>query len=66
MGALPQIRASVDKNVNGGEYYGPCGFMEMKGFPVRVRSNAKSHNLEDARKLWDVSEELTGIKFELN
>ena len=63
MGALPQIRASVDENVKGGEYYGPDGFNEMKGFPVLVKSNAASHNLEDAGKLWEVSEKITGIKF---
>ncbi|HSH20770.1 MAG TPA: oxidoreductase [Draconibacterium sp.] len=64
MGALPQIRASVDENVKGGEYYGPDGFREMKGFPVLVQSNKASHNLEDAKKLWEVSEKLTGIKFQ--
>lgn len=64
MGALPQIRASVDKNVKRGEYYGPNGFNEMKGFPVLVKSNAASHNLEDARKLWEVSEKLTGVSFQ--
>ena len=63
MGALPQIRASVDEHVKGGEYYGPDGFNEMKGFPVLVQSNAASHNLEDARKLWEVSEKLTGVSF---
>ena len=63
MGALPQIRASVDENVKGGEYYGPGGFREMKGFPVLVQSNKASQNLEDARKLWEVSEKLTGIEF---
>jgi NAD(P)-dependent dehydrogenase (short-subunit alcohol dehydrogenase family) len=63
MGALPQIRASVDENVTGGEYYGPDGFREMKGFPVRVQSNAASHNPEDAKTLWEVSERITGVKF---
>jgi NAD(P)-dependent dehydrogenase (short-subunit alcohol dehydrogenase family) len=63
MGALPQIRAAVDPNVKGAEYYGPDGFNEMKGFPVIVQSNEASHNLEDAKKLWEVSEKLTGIKF---
>ena len=63
MGALPQIRASVDENVKGGEYYGPDGFNEMKGFPVLVKSNAASHNLEDAKILWEVSEKITGVKF---
>jgi hypothetical protein len=64
MGALPQIRASVDPLVKGGEYYGPGGFMESKGFPVLVQSNAASHNPEDARKLWEISEKLTGISFQ--
>lgn len=63
MGALPQVRASVDPQVKGGEYYGPKGFMELKGYPEKVQSNGRSHNLEDARKLWEVSEKLTGVKF---
>lgn len=63
MGVLPEIRAAVDPNVKGGEYYGPGGFNEMKGFPVLVQSNAASHNLEDAKKLWEISEKLTGVKF---
>jgi NAD(P)-dependent dehydrogenase (short-subunit alcohol dehydrogenase family) len=65
MGALPQIRASVDPNVKGGEYYGPDGRSEMKGFPVLVQSNEASHNLGDATRLWEVSEKLTGVKFEI-
>ncbi len=64
MGALPQIRASVDEKIKGGEFYGPDGFNEMKGFPVLVKSNAASHNLEDAKKLWEVSEKITGVSFQ--
>jgi len=62
-GALPQIRASVHPEVKAGEYYGPSGFNEMKGSPVRVKSNAASHNREDAKKLWELSEKLTGVTF---
>jgi len=62
-GALPQIRASVDPDVKGGEYYGPSGFNEMKGYPVQVYSNGDSHNREDARKLWEVSEKLTEVEY---
>ncbi|MDZ7606706.1 MAG: hypothetical protein U5K79_14210 [Cyclobacteriaceae bacterium] len=62
-GALPEIRAAVDPEVKGGEYYGPDGFREMKGFPVLVQSNKASHSREDARKLWEVSEKLTGVRF---
>jgi len=60
-GALPQIRASVDPEVKGSEYYGPLGFNEMKGSPVKVESNAASHNRKDAQKLWEFSVKLTGV-----
>lgn len=61
-GALPQIRASVDPNVKGGQYYGP--HRGMKGDPVVVESNAASHNKKDAKRLWEVSEKLTGVHFQ--
>ena len=63
MGALPTIRAAVDPEAKGGEYYGPGGFMEQRGYPVVVGSNQASHNEADARQLWQVSEELTGVSF---
>ena len=63
MGALPEIRAAVDADVKGGQYYGPDGKKEMKGYPVVVESTEASHNKEDARKLWELSEKLTGVKF---
>jgi NAD(P)-dependent dehydrogenase (short-subunit alcohol dehydrogenase family) len=63
MGALPQIRASVDPDVKGGEYYGPDGRNETKGYPVKVESNDASHNREDALKLWEASERLTGVSY---
>ncbi|MCK4920516.1 MAG: SDR family NAD(P)-dependent oxidoreductase [Bacteroidales bacterium] len=65
MGALPGLRASTDPNVIGGEYYGPGGKGERTGFPVLVESNPESHNMENARKLWEVSEDLTGVKFDI-
>jgi len=65
MGALPQIRASVDPDVKGAEYYGPDGKREWKGYPVVVPSNEASHSLEDAAKLWEESEKLTGVKFKI-
>ena len=64
MGALPQIRAGIDEKVKGGDYYGPDGFREMKGFPVKVESNKASKNRADAKELWDISEKLTGVKFQ--
>lgn len=60
MGALPEIRASVDPEAKGGQYYGPD--KGMTGYPVVVKSNKASHNSEDAKKLWEESEKLTGVK----
>lgn len=65
MGALPTLRSATDPFVQGGEYYGPGGFMEMRGYPVRVESNKRSHDQAIAAKLWDVSEQLTGVSFAL-
>jgi NAD(P)-dependent dehydrogenase (short-subunit alcohol dehydrogenase family) len=63
-GALPTIRAAVDPEVKGGEYYGPKGRKnEFRGPPMKVESNEASHNQEDARKLWELSENLTKITF---
>jgi NAD(P)-dependent dehydrogenase (short-subunit alcohol dehydrogenase family) len=63
MGALPTLRAAVDPNTRGGEYYGPGGFMEQRGYPVLVQSSEASHNRADAERLWRVSEELTGVYY---
>ncbi len=63
MGALPTLRAAVDPDAKGGQYYGPDGRNEFGGYPVVVQSNGASHNLADARKLWEVSEELTGVRY---
>jgi len=65
-GALPQIRAAVDPSVKGSTYYGPDGFNEMKGFPVLVEPKSTANDLESAQKLWEISENLTGVSFKLN
>jgi len=61
MGALPSLRASVDPEALGGQYYGPDGKGEKSGYPIVVDSNSASNNEQDARKLWECSEELTGV-----
>ena len=66
MGALPAIRAAVDPNAKGSEYYGPGSFMEMRGYPVLVQSNEASHDQADAARLWQVSEELTNVRYYWN
>ena len=62
-GALPQLRAATDPAVLGGQYYGPDGFAQSQGHPKVVGSSKKSHDAERQRKLWAVSEELTGVTF---
>lgn len=65
-GSLPSARAATDPQVQSGDYYGSKGiFGETRGPPQLVQSNELSHNEEDATKLWDLSEQLTGIKFEI-
>lgn len=64
-GCLPQVLASADDSVKGGEFYGPNGFMGMKGTPHLAKSTKRSHNLEDAKKLWNLSEEVMGVKFSI-
>jgi hypothetical protein len=64
MGALPTLRAAVDPRAQGGQYYGPDAFMEQRGYPVVVQSSIASHDREAAEKLWHVSEQLTGVRYE--
>jgi NAD(P)-dependent dehydrogenase (short-subunit alcohol dehydrogenase family) len=64
MGALPTLYAATAPAVVGGEYIGPDGFMEMKGYPVVVQPRPQGKDMAVAKKLWEVSEELTGVKYE--
>ncbi|HEY6130936.1 MAG TPA: oxidoreductase [Halioglobus sp.] len=63
MGALPTLRAAIDDEASPGDYFGPEKFLEQRGYPVHVRSTARSHDLETARRLWNASEALTGINY---
>jgi NAD(P)-dependent dehydrogenase (short-subunit alcohol dehydrogenase family) len=63
MGALAILRAATDPGVQGGQYYGPDGIGEVRGYPKVVKSSAQSHNEDIQRRLWTVSEELTGVTF---
>jgi NAD(P)-dependent dehydrogenase (short-subunit alcohol dehydrogenase family) len=62
-GALPTLRAATDPAVLGGQYYGPDGFAQMRGYPKVVQSSKKSHDVDLQRRLWAVSEELTGVVY---
>lgn len=63
MGALATVRAAVDPDARGGDYYGPPGRAQFTGYPTRVESTALSHDREAQRRLWHESERLTGITF---
>jgi NAD(P)-dependent dehydrogenase (short-subunit alcohol dehydrogenase family) len=64
-GALPLLYAATAADVDGGAYYGPGGFMNMRGSPERQESNDASQDEDDAARLWEVSEELTGVEYGL-
>jgi NAD(P)-dependent dehydrogenase (short-subunit alcohol dehydrogenase family) len=63
MGALPTLRAATDPAVLGGQYYGPGGRGEARGYPEVVTSSPQSYDLALQQRLWSVSEDLTGVGF---
>ncbi|MEU7790666.1 SDR family NAD(P)-dependent oxidoreductase [Amycolatopsis sp. NPDC049159] len=62
-GALPILRAATDPAALGGQYYGPDGLGGYRGRPQVVASSPQSYDVAVQRRLWTVSEELTGVKF---
>jgi NAD(P)-dependent dehydrogenase (short-subunit alcohol dehydrogenase family) len=64
-GCLPMLYAATSEQIQGGEYIGPDGFKHARGYPEKQGSSEASHNEEDAKKLWERSEELTGLKFKI-
>jgi NAD(P)-dependent dehydrogenase (short-subunit alcohol dehydrogenase family) len=67
MGALPALRAATDPSAQGGEYYGPRNYGLRRrfytGYPAIVNSSARSHDNADRARLWQVSEQLTGVGY---
>lgn len=63
LGALPTLMAATDPAVRGGQYYGPDGFRELRGYPRLVESSKQSHDTAAQQRLWQVSEELTGVTY---
>jgi NAD(P)-dependent dehydrogenase (short-subunit alcohol dehydrogenase family) len=63
-GALPTLSAAL-ADVPGDSYFGPSGFMEQRGKPKLVGRSRAATDLDVARRLWDVSEQLTGTRFPL-
>jgi NAD(P)-dependent dehydrogenase (short-subunit alcohol dehydrogenase family) len=63
-GALPQLYAATAPGVDGGQFFGPSRLMESRGAPKRVDSTSRSKDPELAARLWSVSEELTGVRYD--
>ena len=69
MGALPALRAATDPSARGGEYFGPRRYGLRRrfftGYPAVVDSSPRSHDEADQARLWQVSEQLTGVSYAL-
>jgi NAD(P)-dependent dehydrogenase (short-subunit alcohol dehydrogenase family) len=64
MGALPTLYAATVPDLPGGTFVGPDGFMEQRGHPKIVTANGRAYDEEAWRRLWEVSEELTGVSYD--
>jgi NAD(P)-dependent dehydrogenase (short-subunit alcohol dehydrogenase family) len=60
MGTLPTLFAATEPGLEGGTYVGPDGPGEQRGHPTIVAPNGRARDEDTARRLWQVSEELTG------
>lgn len=64
-GALPTLYGATAAEAQAGRFYGPDGFREMRGYPVEVRAEAQAYDETLAARLWQVTEELTGVRYSL-
>jgi hypothetical protein len=62
-GALPQLMAATLPGVAGGQYFGPQGWMEMKGAPGPAKLENQAKDADVAARLWGASKVLTGVSF---
>ncbi len=62
-GALPTLYAATAPNVTGGAFYGPDGFGGMRGHPIETRAAQQAYDVETAKQLWQVSEDLTHVQY---
>ena len=62
-GALPTLYAATVVDLPGNSFIGPDGFAAQTGYPHIAKRNKKAQNVEDARRLWSVSETLTGVSY---
>ena len=64
MGALPSLYAATAPDLPGGSFVGPDGLMEQRGYPHVVTAAGKAYDEDAWRRLWEVSEELTGVRYQ--
>ena len=64
MGALPTLYAATAPDIPGGAFVGPDAWFEQRGHPHLVTAAGKAYDEAAQRRLWDVSEELTGVSYE--
>jgi protochlorophyllide reductase len=62
MGVLPMLYGMTAKDARGGVFYGPRIF-NMRGYPAEKQANKAAYNAGVLKRFWDVSERLTGVKF---
>jgi hypothetical protein len=63
VGSLPMVYAATSPSIKGGEYVGPGGLLDMRGYPEVQESSARSRDEATAERLWSVSAELTGVTY---
>ena len=64
MGALPTLYAAT-QNIPGDSFVGPDGFQEQRGHPTLVGRSGAARDQATAERLWELSEQLTGVSFPL-
>jgi NAD(P)-dependent dehydrogenase (short-subunit alcohol dehydrogenase family) len=61
--ARPTLMAATADNVQGGDYYGPGGFLEIAGKPAKARINPVAKVPENGKRVWEISEAMTGVRY---
>lgn len=62
-GSLPILMAATEQDIRGGEYIGPSGVWQAFGYPAVLESGKMSHNRKLWKRLWEVSEKITGVTY---
>lgn len=62
-GSLSIMRAATDRDLKNGDYVSPTKFGGFRGLPKLVTLSDKAYNDEDAKRLWEMSEQLTDVEY---